>query len=59
MFFKVVAAEEEDVRVLNYAPGPLMTDMTDTLVDSEDEGVRNWAKSESGRSLSRFHKMKT
>ena len=46
MFFKVVAAEEEDVRVLSYAPGPLVTDMTNTLIDSEDEGVRNWAKSE-------------
>ena len=46
MFFKVVAAEEEDVRVLSYSPGPLVTDMTDTLVDSEDEGVRKWAKSE-------------
>ncbi|XP_020379539.2 sepiapterin reductase [Rhincodon typus] len=27
MMFKVLAAEEPDVRVLNYAPGPLDTDM--------------------------------
>lgn len=27
MMFRVLAAEEPDVRVLNYAPGPLDTDM--------------------------------
>ena len=27
MLFNVVALEEPDVRVLNYAPGPLDTDM--------------------------------
>ena len=27
MFFRVCAAEEEGTRVLNYAPGPLDTDM--------------------------------
>ena len=46
MFFKVLAAEEEDIRVLNYAPGPLQTEMTDIVETSEDEAVRNWAKSE-------------
>ncbi|KAL8580840.1 hypothetical protein ACOMHN_017344 [Nucella lapillus] len=44
MFFKVVALEEEDVRVLNYSPGPVETAMTDDIITSEDEGVRNWAK---------------
>nr|KAG5687665.1 hypothetical protein BaRGS_027557 [Batillaria attramentaria] len=44
MFFSVLAGEEEDVRVLNYAPGPLQTDMSNLLVESEDEGVRTWAK---------------
>lgn len=28
MFFKVLAAEEKDVLVLNYSPGPIDTDMT-------------------------------
>ena len=46
MFFKVLAAEEKDIPVLSYAPGPLLTDMSDLLIDSEDEDVRNWAKSE-------------
>ncbi len=27
MFFRVVAAEEKGVTVLNYAPGPVLTDM--------------------------------
>ena len=31
MFFKCLAAEETDVRVLNYAPGPLETNMATIL----------------------------
>ncbi|XP_078673531.1 sepiapterin reductase-like [Branchiostoma floridae x Branchiostoma belcheri] len=31
MFFKVMAAEEPDVRVLNYSPGPMLTDMAQTV----------------------------
>ncbi|XP_057674074.1 sepiapterin reductase a [Corythoichthys intestinalis] len=31
MMFKVLAEEEPDVRVLNYAPGPLNTDMQETI----------------------------
>jgi len=33
MFFKVLAAEEPDVRVLNYAPGPVETAMRNQIVD--------------------------
>ena len=43
MFFKVLATEEPDVRVLNYAPGPLETEMSDQCMLSEDPDVRNWA----------------
>ncbi|XP_076439574.1 sepiapterin reductase-like [Babylonia areolata] len=44
MFFKVLAAEEEGVRVLNYAPGPLATDMFNVVsTNTEDDSVRNWA----------------
>ena len=32
-FFKVLAAEEPDVRVLNYAPGPVETAMRNQIVD--------------------------
>ena len=39
MFFKVMALEKPDVRVLSYAPGPLKTDMfyciRDNSYDSE------------------------
>ncbi|KAL8573279.1 hypothetical protein ACOMHN_006690 [Nucella lapillus] len=46
MFFKVLAAEEERICVLSYAPGPLATDMSEVLrTDSEDEDVRKWATS--------------
>ncbi|XP_076470657.1 sepiapterin reductase-like [Babylonia areolata] len=44
MFFKTVAMEEEDLRVLSYSPGPVETAMTDAIITSEDEGVRSWAK---------------
>ena len=40
MFFKVLAAEEPSIRVLNYAPGPIDTDMQtylrENLGDSEN-----------------------
>ncbi|KAK7110758.1 hypothetical protein V1264_014581 [Littorina saxatilis] len=45
MFCKVLAAEEPDIRVLSYAPGPLETEMTDKVIESEDADVHNWAKS--------------
>jgi sepiapterin reductase len=44
MFCKVLAAEESDIRVLSYAPGPLVTDMTDKVITSEDPDVSMWAK---------------
>ena len=45
MFFKVLAAEEKDISVLNYAPGPLDTHMFHSLQHIEDVGVSTWAKS--------------
>lgn len=36
MFFRVLAAEREDVLVLNYSPGPVETDMT---VDAQQNAV--------------------
>ncbi|XP_014671548.1 PREDICTED: sepiapterin reductase-like [Priapulus caudatus] len=33
MFFRVMAEEEPDVRVLSYAPGPLLTSMTTHIID--------------------------
>ncbi|XP_077593510.1 sepiapterin reductase a isoform X1 [Stigmatopora nigra] len=42
MMFKVLAEEEPDVRVLNYAPGPLDTEMlTFARNNSGDLGVKN------------------
>lgn len=42
MFFKVLAAEEENIRVLNYAPGPLVTDMADAIINTaEDDELRH------------------
>lgn len=42
MFFKVLAAEEENIRVLNYAPGPLVTDMADAIINTaEDDDLRH------------------
>lgn len=43
MFFKVLAAEEPTIRVLNYAPGPLDTDMQtclrENLGDAENRAM--------------------
>jgi sepiapterin reductase len=33
MFLKVLAMEEPTVRVLNYSPGPVLTDMADEILD--------------------------
>jgi len=33
MFFRVLAAERSDIRVLNWSPGPMHTDMFDQLVN--------------------------
>ena len=38
-FFRVVAAEEKDLTVLNYAPGPLDTPMMEDII--EGEGTRD------------------
>ena len=32
MLMKVVGVEEENIRTLNYAPGPLPTDMMETVI---------------------------
>ena len=34
MFFRVLATEHPELRVLNYAPGPLVTDMTRKVADT-------------------------
>ncbi|XP_062545947.1 sepiapterin reductase-like isoform X1 [Armigeres subalbatus] len=45
MYFKVLAAEESDLVVLNYSPGPVDTDMTvDIQGRSNDESIRNYFK---------------
>ncbi|KAL5006976.1 hypothetical protein ScPMuIL_015782 [Solemya velum] len=40
MFFRVLAVEEPDIRVLNYAPGLVLTDMLREAGESKDPGVR-------------------
>ncbi|XP_066279981.1 sepiapterin reductase-like [Branchiostoma lanceolatum] len=44
MFFKVMAEEEPDVRVLSYSPGPLFTDMLQTIkscgVKTVEDGLK-------------------
>ncbi|XP_005103160.1 sepiapterin reductase [Aplysia californica] len=43
MMMKIVAAEEENTRTLNYAPGPLVTEMTTTASDkTQDPELRKW-----------------
>uniref|UniRef100_T1JCW4 Sepiapterin reductase n=1 Tax=Strigamia maritima TaxID=126957 RepID=T1JCW4_STRMM len=45
MFFRVMAAEFPRVRVLNYSPGPLKTEMTvKAREETLDEDVREWFK---------------
>lgn len=41
LYFKVFALEEDDVRVLNYSPGPVDTAMVNEVIGNvKDEGVR-------------------
>ncbi|KAH9518375.1 hypothetical protein Btru_016572 [Bulinus truncatus] len=43
MMSKVIAEEEENIRTLNYAPGPLVTDMTNIACENtKDVELRNW-----------------
>ncbi|CAH0388692.1 unnamed protein product [Bemisia tabaci] len=42
MYFRVLGAESSDLRVLNYSPGPIDTNMVSTLLDKiRDEEVKN------------------
>ncbi|CAH1258779.1 SPR [Branchiostoma lanceolatum] len=41
MFFKVMAEEEPDVRVLSYSPGPLDTDMLQTVRSCGDKKIED------------------
>ncbi|XP_046864439.1 sepiapterin reductase-like [Xenia sp. Carnegie-2017] len=42
MFHQVLAKESSDIRVLNYAPGPMDTAMYDKIIkDSDSEHIRN------------------
>ena len=40
MLFRVLAAEDSSLRVLNYAPGPLKTAMAASLANSFNECVK-------------------
>ncbi|XP_059168194.1 sepiapterin reductase-like [Physella acuta] len=43
MMMKVIGEEESNMRTLNYAPGPLVTDMTDIACkNTKDMDLRNW-----------------
>lgn len=43
MMMKVLSEEETNIRTLNYAPGPLVTDMTDIACkNTKDMALRNW-----------------
>ncbi|RUS82239.1 hypothetical protein EGW08_010015 [Elysia chlorotica] len=43
MMLKVLASEEENVRTLNYAPGPLPTDMLNTASENtKDPDLKKW-----------------
>ncbi|KAI8792811.1 sepiapterin reductase-like [Biomphalaria glabrata] len=43
MMIKVISEEEENIRTLNYAPGPLVTDMTNIACqNTKDMELRNW-----------------
>ena len=42
---KVIAAEEDNVRTLNYAPGPLYTDMFNTAAkESKDPELQKYCE---------------
>lgn len=49
MFFSVLAAEEESVTVLNYAPGPLHTDMLDEMLSAAVPEVKEKFYDEHGK----------
>ena len=40
IFFDTISKEEPDIRVLNYAPGPLDTDMQKQCRECKDPGLR-------------------
>ena len=40
IFFNTLSIEEPDIRVLNYAPGPLDTDMQKQCRECKDPGLR-------------------
>ncbi|XP_045477667.1 sepiapterin reductase-like isoform X1 [Harmonia axyridis] len=41
LFFKVLAVEESNLTILNYSPGPVATDMFETIIETaEDDGLR-------------------
>lgn len=43
MLMKSVGSEEEKIRTLNYAPGPLRTEMTEIARDfSKDPELKEW-----------------
>ena len=43
MMLKVLASEEENVRTLNYAPGPLPTDMVNSASkNTKDSDLKKW-----------------
>ena len=45
MMMKVIAAEEENIRTLNYAPGPLQTEMYQVAAsDTKDAELQKWFK---------------
>lgn len=44
-FFRVVSVEEPSIRVLNFNPGPIITDMQKAVEHlAWDEGVKNWSR---------------
>ncbi|XP_044759496.1 sepiapterin reductase [Coccinella septempunctata] len=45
LFFRVFALEEQDILVLNYSPGPVATDMFDTIIETaQDDNVKKTFK---------------
>uniref|UniRef100_A0A914W4C0 Sepiapterin reductase n=1 Tax=Plectus sambesii TaxID=2011161 RepID=A0A914W4C0_9BILA len=51
---RVLASEEQDLRVLNYSPGPVETNMVRQIAtDSYDEGIRQTFQNKTGSDVSR------
>lgn len=42
LYFKVLSSEFPNVKVLNYAPGPVETDMTDLIINDALPSVKEW-----------------